>query len=311
MARAWTIGWLAVACCVASCGQKSNNAPRRSQTAELSAGIAAMVGDEPVSTKLVADIAREQALSPEVARDKAVSDALFAAYAKQELAGSGWVESAEKSAEARALLKEIKDQAEAGGPPTDAEVEQLTKERWQELAHPALSRTTHAVVLVKSPADDAKAKRVAARLAAAVAGVSDSKEFQDRAKKVDGEGLEIRVEELRPVAADGRVADPDAPPGSEPIRDDPAFARAAAAIPAVGQQSPVVRSSFGYHVILLTERIPEQFVPLELRRKWLAREIYDRRARKALTDLTQKLSQTTRVEVDRTADDLMSRVRVR
>ena len=59
----------------------------------------------------------------------------------------------------------------------------------------------------------------------AVNGVSDPKEFERLAKQVDAEGLEVRVEQLLPVAADGRVADPTQPPGGEPIPLDEVFAR--------------------------------------------------------------------------------------
>ncbi len=299
---------LALVGAAAGCGQ-GGRAPV-AQSGPLPAGVAAEVGTETVSTNLVEAIASGQGVAPKVARDRAVSDAVFAAYARDRLGGSGLVESAERSALARALLESLRREAEAKGPPTDREVEAVTSERWQELARPPLSRTIHAVVVVKTPSDDAKGRRVAERVAAAVKGVTEAKEFERLAKQVDAEGLELRVEQLLPVAADGRVADPAAQPGAEPRRFDPVFARAAAAIPEVGEQSPIVRSEFGYHVILLSERLPEIALSLEQRRSLLEREIIDRRARVLLDEIGQRVAGSAPVGIDRAADDLMARVQV-
>jgi PPIC-type PPIASE domain len=294
----------------ASCNHETASAPAVAVNAPLAEGVAADVGGERVSTALVAEIAQRQGVTLVTARDRAISDALFAAYARERYRGQGMVESAERSGAARELLVELGRDAERKGPPTDDEIARLTQERWQELDHPVLSRTTHAVVVFDDPRDDAKAKRVAERVQQSVAGISDPKQFRERAKAVDAEGLDLRTEELFPVAPDGRVADPNQPPGSEPNHYDVAFAKAAAAIPEVGGESSVVRSSFGYHVILLTERIPERHVPLKQRREWLEREILDRRAKTALDALEQELARKTPVEVDRAAADLMAKVQI-
>jgi hypothetical protein len=161
-----------------------------------------------------------------------------------------------------------------------------------------------------APADAAKAKRVADALAAAVAGIRDPTEFDKRAREVPSEGLEIRVEHLLPVAADGRVGDPKAPPGTPELPPlEVAFARAAHAIAEVGGQSPIVQSPYGYHVILLEERIPERMFSLTERRALLEQEVMSRRAHDLQNALIER-SKPAPVQLDRSLTDLLSRVRV-
>jgi peptidyl-prolyl cis-trans isomerase C len=274
----------------------------------LPEGVVARVGDEDISTELVSSIARAQATSPAQARDAAISDALWACYARERFAGTGRVPTAERSALARSMLEGLRKEVEDRGPPTDEEVEEVTALRWQDVARPALARVVHAVVLIKKPEDADKAKRVADRLADALRGVSDEDEFEKRARAVDAEGMEIKVERLLPVAPDGRMADPGHP--GETQRLEVSFAQAAHAIANVGDQSPVVRSSYGLHVILLVERLGERMLSLEQRRRVLEREIVDRRAQGAHQKLLEEINKTTPVLLDRAAADLLQQVRI-
>ena len=293
---------------LAACGQR--DLPPRPQSETLPEGIVARVGDdEDVSATLVGAIARAQGKSPAAARDLAISDALWASYARQLFQGTGRIQSAERAALARFMLEQLRTEVVKLGPPSDQEIEELTRLRWQEVARPPLARTIHAVVLVKSPDQEDKARRVADRLSEALRGATDPADFEKRAKDFDAEGLDIKVEQLLPVAPDGRLADPRDSSG-EPQMLEQAFARAAHAIGSVGEQSPVVRSSYGFHVILLLERLGERMLSLEERRNVLASEIYDRRAKAAHQRLLEQVNKTLPVTIERGAEELLQQVRI-
>src|SRR4029453_9822539 len=133
------------------------------------------------------------------ARERAVSDALFAAFAKQHYAGTGRIESIERSALGRSILEELGRRARSQGAPSDEEVAELTAERWFDFDRPVSVRTTHAVVRLANPADKQKARAVAERIAEAVHGVKDPAEFKKRALGVPRDGLEVVAESLQPT----------------------------------------------------------------------------------------------------------------
>lgn len=272
----------------------------------LPSGVAALVGGDAVSTATVERIASAQGLSLRAARDRAVTDALFAAAARADPGRAASVNQAERSALARSLLERLRHEAEAAGPPTDDEVRALTEERWPELDRPPSVAVTHAVVVVKSPADDARGHAVALTLAAALEGITQSDAFIAKAKEVPARGFEIVAEKLPPVTPDGRVWDPSTEP-PKPIPGasfDLDFTHAASALTEPGTQSGLVKSAFGYHVILLDRRYPEVRIPLEKRREELAPDIVERRAKRALDALEARLKASTPVSVERSAEAL-------
>lgn len=278
-------------------------------TGPLPSGLAARVGDEDVRLSSVARIVQAQGVSPWEARDRAVSDALFAAAVRSDPQETARVTSAERSVLARAVVERLRDDAAALGPPTEDEVRQLTEQRWPELDRPPSVRTTHAVVLVKKPADDAAARELAAAVARAVAGATDSDDFIARAKQVPSHGLEVTAEALPAATADGRMWDPnERVPKAIPGSLDLDFARAAAALEARGDQSPLVKSSFGYHVIRLEERYPPVRTSLEERREKLSAEVLSRRAKRELDVLVARLRAQTPVETDRAVEALTALV---
>ncbi len=294
---------LAAAC---SAGVDRHPVPRHAQ---LPAGIAARVGSDDVALETVQRIAAAQAVSADAARDRAVTDALFAAGARSAYEGRGVVPVLERAAWARALLEGLKSDALARGPATDAEVAELTAVRWRELDRPESVRTTHAVALVEKAADEAEARAVAEHIREAVSGVADPEEFMRLAKAVPHDRVQVRAERLPAVTADGRVYDPDRPAADSSESFDPDFAKAAYALKA-GQISELVRSRFGYHVVLCEARVPEQRVPLEQRRELLHDDVMKGRAERAKQDLLKRLSLLQPIQVERAADDLTSRAQV-
>jgi hypothetical protein len=292
------------------CSQADPGPVQRPTAAALPEGVVALVGGQQVDRATVERIARARSVSPQAARDAAVRDALLAAAARADLAGFGIVASAERSILARALLEQFDQQARAR-PVTKAEVAEMTARRWAEFDRPVSARTAHAVARVNKPEDDAPARALAERIAHELAAVTDPEEFVKRAKEVPAGSVKVVAERLPPVTADGRVVQLNAPPGAPTRTFDPAYARAANALRSVGDKSPVTKTEFGYHVILLEERMEAKRVPLEQRRELLADEIMDNRAHRMQEQLLQQARLSHPVEVQRSAADLTARVRVR
>jgi hypothetical protein len=277
---------------------------------QLAPGLAAKVGAEEISLSTVQGIARTQQLPLPAARALAIRDAVLAAGARAAFANGALVSIVERGAWARSLLEELKADAAARGPASDAEVNELTALRWQDFDRPETVRTTHAVAIVTKPEQDAAARAVAQHLYEALRGIHDPQELIRVAKTVPHEGVDVRAESLPAVTRDGRVYYPEgAPPEQANQRFDKDFAEAAYRL-AVGQVSEPVKSSFGYHVILCEARLPENHVPLEERRKLLTDEILKSRAERAKQELLRRSSSATPILITRAVDDLTASVRV-
>lgn len=291
---------------VTGCGSSEQSAPEAQRTS-LSEGTVAVVGTQAVAGSTVRSIASAQGLSLEAARDSAIQDSLFA-QASDARMNADERRVVRRGELARALYQDLEAAARAKGPPTDAEVNELTQERWLTLDRPSAARTSHAVVLVDKDTDKARAKDLAERILKAVQGAKDEADFTAKAKAVPTEGLNVRVEELPPVAADGRPVTPEnpAPPS---MRFDAVFSAAANAIANVGGLSPITETPFGFHVIFLAERTPALRVSLEQRRKELAHDVIVRRIQAAEAKLLAPGK--VPVEVSRAAESLTAAVRVR
>jgi hypothetical protein len=292
---------LVVAACLSCSGEPRPVATR----AALPPGVVASVGGDLIHAETVARIASAQGIDRSAARDLAVRDAVFAAALRADPQRSASVAVAERAALGRALFEVLEKQAEDLGPIGDTELLELATERWTELDRPPSVRTAHAVVLVKKPEDSAPARAFAERLLPAVRGAASTEEFLSRARSVPATPpLEIVAEELSPVTEDGRMWDPRARPGTKFGTVDRDYARAANALASPGDQSPIVKSAFGYHVILLEERIPEKRTTLDERRTLVGAEVVTRRARKLLEKALERLRESTPLEVERTAEGL-------
>jgi hypothetical protein len=257
-------------------------------------------------------IVSAQRVDPATALDAAILDALLAEDAKNRL-GQASVRQAERSARARALLEDLDAQAKRQGPPTDGEVAEATERRWWELDRPAMLRTTHVAVLVKKPEDEKPARALAEKIASAVAGATTPAAFRAAAKAVPASNdLEVRVEDLDPMTPDGRALNPERPPppGTVVGGYEKGFVDAAFAIPSMGKQSPIIQSSFGYHIILAVERVAGFSIPLEERRAMLKPEILEKRATKLKEQTIEQARRVDRVDVERSASDLTDHVKV-
>jgi hypothetical protein len=131
------------------------------------------------------------------------------------------------------------------------------------------------------------------------------------AKSFPADGFQIIAQPMPFVVADGRAFDRN--PSGEgfvplDIQIDLAFAAAANALETPGQQSSVVKSQFGYHVIRLEERLPEASVPRDQLPTLLLHDVQVRRATTAKQALLTELRGHTSIELDRAQDTLTARL---
>lgn len=277
------------------CGSDRPSAPT---DVRLPAGTLARVGSEQIATATVERIAAAQEVTSRVAVERAVGDALFACEGQATL-NPAMQATLVRAATSRALLQEFADQAMAQGPPSDEEIRTIVAERWTEFDRPESVRVTHAVALAEPKAPKrGEARKLAESIRRAVQSLHTPEEFMRAAQAVPAGGLRVVAERLPFIAADGRgMASelPHLPEGSY----DVAFAKAANALGEPGAVSEVVESDFGFHVLLLEERLPARKVPLEDLRRALGPEMVSRRASQRRRELTERLRRDTRVEVAR------------
>jgi peptidyl-prolyl cis-trans isomerase C len=267
------------------------------------------VGSELVSSRSVRRIAQAQGVPPQRALELAIFDALFAEAARSSSA-AGTVPVIERAAVARGLLEQLGREATAAGPPTQAELGELAAARWLEIDRPDAVRTTHAIILNDQPARAVAARALAEKRAEAVRSAASSDEFVRLAKALPHEGFELKAEALSPVTADGRGFEKRETGFVGRGSFDKSFAAAANALTRPGEQSPVVESKFGFHVIRLEERIPGSIVPKDQLPALLAPDVMTQRADRARQALLDELRKGAAIEIDRAAEELLSRAKI-
>ena len=301
--RRWAGSALLVAL---GCG--SGGSPPPTVSSGLPAGLPARVGGELISAATVSRIAAGQSLAPQAAVGLAVSDALFAQGARATLPAAS-TRSIERAAAARSLLEQLGAAAAQAGAPRDAELAEITRERWVELDRPAAARTTHALVMNDAPERDAQARALAEKLAAALHSAASGEDLIRLAQAFPAEGFKIHSEALPFVTADGRTFQRrDAGFTARAGTFDGDFARAANALTRPGELSPVVKSAFGYHVIRLEELEPAAAVAKSELPALLGAEVLRRRADRARSELLEKLRHAAPVQLERAVDELTAQV---
>jgi hypothetical protein len=279
------------------------------------------VGGTPILAETVVGIARARHVSIAEARDLAVRDALFANEAIARRLDVGAQRDLD-AALARALAAGFADEARAKGPITAEEVDKETVNHFYDVARPESWLTIHAVVLLGKDASDddvKRAKKVADAIHAAVAGIaagghgthapptSDALagDFANAAAAVDKDGFDVHIEPLPPIAADGGSVEPTQ---RQPFDKD--FVKVATALGERGDLSDVVRTQFGWHVILLLDRIPARELSFDERKALFDEYIIDARARTASNALLERLRAGNAPDLARNLDAVLATVHI-
>jgi len=278
---------------LAACSGPSKPAPEEQR--RLAGAAVAKVGDVVLTKELVAEVARARRCSPREALDLLVEDALLAQAARDRgLDGKQPTAWRIEAARGRATARRIHVASGAGQPPSDEEVRALTERHFWDLDRAESVRVVHAISLRSPKEDPAVTRARGEQLLAAVQSATDKDTFMALAKAVK----DVRVEELPPFVADGRSANGGG--------FDPTFVKASFALEKPGKISPLVDTPFGFHVILLVERLPPMSVPLAERRARLTEEAFHDRARAAVDKALAEQKKGASVEVSPAAESAMS-----
>ena len=296
-----------------ACSSPHDDVMRPQKVAVLKQGVAAEVGSEVVTIEQVRILSEAAQIPIDEAVSRLAYDALFAAEARARgYDGNHHVIRQHRAVLTQAILDRIQDEV-VHAPISDEELSKHTELHWLDIDRPVARSTVHAVVVpgnLEDAADWERAEAVARRIADAVRGERDAKQFKDLANGVDGDGLKVIVQDLPPVTADGREADlKNRPPSGVPASTfDPLYVRAMFALHAVGDQVAPVRSSFGVHVVMLTGTQEARQLDVEDRRSLLAEEIRAARVRGRLDNLLATLRERTPPRVERSVEEMLNLV---
>lgn len=284
---------------LAACGESPPPA-----AGPLPQAIVARCGEEQVSAKSLGAAAVARRASPREVLPVLLQDACLAAGARRR----GLPDQTQRAVEeravlSRAVLESLRQSPGVTAPITEADLASVREARWFELDHDVAVRVVHALVRhpEKGPRDLEKARARAEAIRTAVAGAADANAFREKATSAAADDPSFKVELLEPVLRDGRVLGPGG------ARYDAAFAAAAADLRAPGDQSGLVETPFGVHILQAVSVVPAVHVETEVLRGLVAREIRARRARGDLDALLATLRRDHPPLVARDADDLLSR----
>jgi hypothetical protein len=274
-------------------------------------GLVAMVGQSGIALETLRQAVQHFEGNSRARLAQLIELRAYGLYAQEGGLERGRRQMTERAILARALLERVEEKGKVSGTPTDDEVNAMTETRWIEFDRPDAVTTCHAIVHAQG-LDEAAGISLAQRLADALRPLTQCQAFIERAQSFAVAGAKVTAERLPPVTADGRtmILDGNGEPVDEGEPFDADFARGAHQIKIIGGQSNIVRTRFGWHVILLESRVPSKHISLEERRSRLAADILRQRAKERSERLIAELRQRATISVERAAIQTVDRVRV-
>ncbi|AKF07889.1 peptidylprolyl isomerase [Sandaracinus amylolyticus] len=264
-------------------------------SARVSGTVVSTVDGAPITLEEVEEVARETGLAPQDALRRLQEERVLAAHA--EAAGLGdddEVQDAVRRASVQALLEA---RVEAEITPASIPAEQVAarmeaqRARW---ARPERRRSTHVVARLAPdapPEADAAAERFARRAIERMSAAEDARAEAHVIGEEDhaGRTYEVLVEDLPPVTREGQLV---------PEYLDALFSRAE---PGVVAQP--LRTTFGWHAIVLTEVMPPWEAPRDEVVSAMRQELAVEARAARLEELARELASRTPVERDEAAID--------
>ncbi len=245
-------GSLLAAALLAACGPSDADGPGATThsrgSAELGGEVVATVDGYPITRGEVEAAARAAGVSPRVALARLTDELLLALAAERRgLGPSAAVERAARQARVQLLLR---DTVEAEPVEiTGAEIEAAFDANPSRFQAPERRLSAHVLARVVDAAHEADARRFVEEIHAELAAADDpvATALSIRRRPLDALPFEIVVQEV-----DGLAADADT---------DRAYVDALFAAPAEGVLAAPVRTSMGWHAIVLTRIEPERATP--------------------------------------------------
>lgn len=298
--RSLLVSFLALACACRS--------PAATIHKNIGGDVVATAGSAEISAALLTDVARAQQRKPDDAVQLLLDDVLLSEGARSKKIDQATAVARDLTAlRAQLVADRLRNDARAQGACTDAEVDALSKLHLKDVELPETVQVIHAIAIrpkKQAPNQDElnqHAREIADAIEAAVQGATSADDFEARAKTVPHGDIDVRVERLPAFADDGVV--PETGGGM-----DATFAHAAFILAKPGDISPVVETTFGWHVIRLNERRPAKNIPREERRTMFAEECVATRARTAFEALLAARHASTKIEIAQDANDSMTSV---
>lgn len=286
-----TRGGLFLVFCLVAFGCSEAPSPDRPAlgTDTLGGDVIALVNGTGITVGDVEAIAARDGIEARPALDLAIREALLA----QEASRLGFAErpATQRSADRAAVRALLSEAIETAIPETSiteqdiADAYQAEPERW---TSPDRRAALHLLVRTPdepSPEDTARAQAIAAELHGAVASAADPAEAMARLEQEPSE-MPLLLEPIEEFANDGSL--------------EAAFAEAAFSMTEPGLYPGFVDSSYGSHVLLVTEVIASRTTSLEDARDSLFTELLAVRRHEALVALEATLQSQIGVELDET-----------